>query len=49
MTGDTLCTGMRSMGAPKEGLPKTTLGLPAAVVARVAADAWGEEASAAPG
>jgi len=46
MTGDTLCTGMRSMGAPSRGLLKVTLG---SAVAAVGVEAWEDEDSAEPG
>jgi hypothetical protein len=44
MTGDTLCTGMRSMGTPSGGLLKVTPGS-AALVAGVEVEAWGDEVS----
>ena len=49
ITGDTLCTGMRSMGVPSTGWLMMTVGRAAAAVAGVSAEAWGAEDSAEPG
>jgi hypothetical protein len=49
MTGDTLCTGMRSMGVPSAGVLMVTLGWAASVVAGFSVEAWMDEDSAEPG
>ena len=48
MTGDTLCTGMRSMRVPSAGALIVTVGWADSVVAGVE-EAWEDEDSAEPG